>query len=96
MNKFAVSLALMLACSPALAEPLEQGTVPYGDLDLSTMTGRLALESRINAAIRVLCPQGDIRDLAMQHYVSQCRHVAQDSVDRQLATLYANKKLAHN
>jgi UrcA family protein len=99
MNKFIVSLALTLAMSaPALAEPLEAptGTVSYADLDLSSMAGRIALQARLAQAINIICANPEPRDLALQHYVQQCRNVAQESVDRQLATLYANKKLAHN
>ena len=89
---------LLVSATPVLAEPIEAPTahVAFGDLDLSTVYGRLALESRVNAAIRQLCPQGDIRDLAMQAYVARCQRTAHETADKQLVTLYANRKLAQS
>jgi len=95
--KYVVPLALLLAfTTPAIAEPIEAPTahVAFGDLDLSTVYGRLALESRINQIIRQLCPRGDLRDLAMQAYVQRCINAAHATADKQLVTLYANRKLA--
>lgn len=95
--KYVVPLALFaLLSTPVFAEPLEAPTarVAYSDLDLSTEMGRVALELRIQQTINELCPRGDVRDLAMQQYVERCRNTAENSVNPQLAHLYAARKVA--
>ncbi|MGH8306374.1 MAG: UrcA family protein, partial [Steroidobacteraceae bacterium] len=68
--------------------------VPYGDLNLSTEQGSLALYARIESAAKVVCRPVDIRDLGAMAAAQTCRTLAlanavRDVKSPKLAALYA-------
>lgn len=52
--------------------------VRAGDLNLQSEEGTTALYRRITSAARLVCEQGDIRDLAAQERAHQCERAAID------------------
>lgn len=75
-----LSLTLVIAAAPAVAEPvsgLEPTTVnvDYSDLDLSSDAGVATLGVRVRSAIKRACPEMT-RDLRQQAAARKCRTAA--------------------
>jgi UrcA family protein len=93
----AAALLSMGAASHASAQPPQDGpsvSVGYSDLDLSTVSGRAALQGRINGAVDRVCPRFDIRRLELRQYERACRSAALASAERQLAAVYGHAQMA--
>jgi UrcA family protein len=69
-------------------------SISYADLDLSTASGRAALQARINVAVDQVCPRSDIRKLEMRQYEQACRSKALAGAEQQLAGVYAHGQMA--
>lgn len=75
------------ACSaPAMAEgqsaDLVSTTVPFGDLDLSTASGRATLDKRIDKAARDVCEHGQNPTIELERLAGECAERAQASARR--------------
>jgi UrcA family protein len=93
----AAALLALGAASHASAQSAQDGpsiSVGYSDLDLSTASGRAALQGRINAAVDQVCPRFDIRRLELRQYQQACRSAALASAEQQLAALYGHTRMA--
>ena len=75
MRPVLIILAAVAAVAPsgasARAEP-PSVRVAYGDLDLSTQSGRAHFDRRIAAAVRRVCPAGSVRDLLRSQISRRC------------------------
>ena len=60
---------------PASAQQFENRSIEvrYGDLDLSSPTGKARLDRRIRKAATEICGSPDLRDLKMAELARQCR-----------------------
>ena len=86
------TLSVAHAITPTDSVPT--ATVKYGDLDLSTQDGALTLYRRIAAAARQVCPDEDVRNLALFVRSRACQadaiaRAVNDSHIPQLAAVYA-------
>jgi UrcA family protein len=64
----------VIKAAPALAEPVQSvSVVRTADLDLSTSSGRKALDHRFVVAASEVCGTASDADLAGQNVVRQCR-----------------------
>lgn len=86
----AAAIVAVLAV-PAAAKSV---AVPYGDLDLSAAQGRAALDKRIAAAARKVCPAVDGLELRAQMAAKACYRVALASAQPQLAAATARRTRA--
>jgi len=59
--------------SPAFARDTNVVTVGYGDLNLASAAGRRALDNRIDAAIDLVCSDGDSAELRAHALQRACR-----------------------
>lgn len=98
----ATTAAVVTACfalgaaSNAHAATAPAMTVSYGDLNLTTEQGSLALYARLERAARAVCPVDDIRDL---HAYFASRACQADAIGRavheinspRLASVYAER-----
>lgn len=89
MMKSIALLALVLASTPALAQP-PAGTVRYSDLDLSTPNGVARLDRRIDRAVAQLCGSAFPTDLNARAEVDRCRTETMKSVTGPRAMLIAH------
>jgi len=91
----AIALCGALA-APVSAQPANGPSVAvsYADLNLSSQSGRSALDGRIDAAIKRVCPDTDPRDLMARASVSACRANALKGSRDQLASIYGNRGYA--
>ena len=89
MTKSIVLLALVLASTPALAQP-PAGTVRYSDLDLTTANGVARLDRRIDRAVTQLCGSAFPTDLNGRSEVDRCRTETMKSVTGPRALLIAH------
>jgi UrcA family protein len=62
--------------SPAFARSADVVTVGYGDLNLASAAGQRALDSRIEAAVNVVCEAGDSAELRTHALERACRNEA--------------------
>ena len=73
---FAVLLALaaarLLAAGPSTADKSDGVTIPYGDLDLSTVNGAVELERRLVEAASIVCIDLDSPAVPRETY-DRCR-----------------------
>ena len=70
----ALATGAVIKAAPALAEPIQTiSVVRTADLDLSTYTGRKALDHRLVTATFEVCGTASDVDLAGQNLVRQCR-----------------------
>lgn len=84
--------ALSLA-GPAAAEEVSV-TVSYADLDLTTAAGSAALDARIEAAVKDVCPKPDVRDLSARTAWRECVTTARAGAKEQLSLLEPYETLA--
>ena len=71
--------------------------VSYADLDLSSPGGRKALEGRVAAAVKRVCPEKPLpQELRKQQAWRACQHTAWSSARQQLAAIYGGSRLAAN
>ncbi len=77
MLKIAMPVCLLLAAlaAPAGAQDARSVRVAYGDLDLAKAEGVQALDHRIAAAVRAVCPDQEAL-FASRIAIGQCRRVA--------------------
>lgn len=85
-------LAALAAACPAdaqsfSAEASRTVLVRYGDLDLSTSTGRARLQQRVNRAVRHACPIAEPMGASDIAVVSSCRDGALKNAGAQMAAL---------
>jgi UrcA family protein len=71
-------------------EELVSKEVSYSDLDLSTRQGKDQLETRIKAAVREVCFQGNSRTLHDIVLMRQCRFQATKKATREMQVAIAN------
>lgn len=92
----AASLAALAGGAAAQdISPARGVAVSYADLDLSRASGRAAMERRIEAAVRQVCPAPTSSlDLTARHYSDKCRTVALAGAQQQLAQVYDGRALA--
>jgi UrcA family protein len=72
----ALATAAAIKAVPALSEPLPEKNVAIvhtGDLDLSTASGRAALEHRLVTAAYEVCGDASDTDLAARNAARECR-----------------------
>lgn len=91
-----VAVAMLAVSVPALAEPqysTAKMTVDYSGLNLATPSGRQALDSRINTAIRTMCgtPVFGTRDEA--EALNACYDEARTAVEPQVRSVLANANM---
>jgi UrcA family protein len=92
-----IAVTAIASVAPALAAPTPANEVPvsktisYVDLALSHSAGIRALHFRVEAAIRSVCGEPDLRDLAMMQLSQRCRVLAKASTASQIA-LAVNKQ----
>ena len=90
----ALATAVLLKGVPALAEPVQgqnMTIVSTGDLDLSTATGRAALDHRLVTAAKDVCGYASDVDLAGKNEVRACRTKVLAEARANGETLVANK-----
>ena len=71
-----IATTAVIKAAPVLAEPVPAQNVSIvrtADLDLSTATGRQALDHRLVAAARDVCGSASDADLAGKNQVRACR-----------------------
>jgi UrcA family protein len=89
---------LALLDSPAVAGPVEPPSriVGLGDLDLSAEAGRIRLDRRIVAAVRVVCGQAWPLDPDAVAEVRRCRSetFARVAADRRIGHVYYVTEIA--
>ena len=89
----AVLIAGQAAAQPG-AEPLSQ-RVSYADLDLSSATGRAALERRIKQAVSRVCPgKPHIAQLKENNIHRACLDTAWSGARQQMAAIYDGRAFA--
>jgi UrcA family protein len=70
----ALATGAVIKAAPALAEPVKAvSVVRTADLDLSTNSGRKALDHRLVIAVQEVCGTASDVDLAGKNAVRQCR-----------------------
>lgn len=71
--------------------------VSYADLDLDSAEGRATLDNRIRSAVRRVCsPVVAYRDGPFYREWRNCLDEASAGAQRQVAELYANRRLVSN
>jgi UrcA family protein len=101
----ATIVTLGAAVSPALARPSEvvvtaqrdeapTAIVAYRDLNLASASGRKALHSRVNRAVKSLCPIDGIMALSLEAAAKECRSVAWLSANPQIETAIQRARFA--
>lgn len=98
MNKFLVPAlaAVSLAAFPAIASPdyaTQTEYVNYGDLDLTQITGRETLMSRVDTAVDKVCGDAPIRSIQLSQDRLRCHTEAADMAFEQVARLVANVRV---
>ena len=97
MLKALIPIAIALTATvPALAQDADQrvARVPYGDLDLSSDTGRAALNQRIERAVRIVCTDPNGAGFADRALRAKCRTTAHTAAARARDEVLANTKSA--
>lgn len=86
---YAILAAAALAAPAAEARSRDDAVVTaritFGDLDLSQPAGRAALERRVSAAVRQLCPAPSAADPKAQANYRICREDVSESAHQKLA-----------
>jgi UrcA family protein len=74
MTKIFITTLLAFSAAPALAEPpmTAIAKVQVADLDLSTVSGRRALDRRLSLAAKEVCGTASPADLAGQNEARRC------------------------
>ena len=96
------AIAAALLCSPAavLAAQLEETQsvqVHYEDLNLSSRSGRAALNARVAQAANTACQKPSAtRDLAAREQFQECRKQALSSAEAQIQRALGASMLARN
>jgi UrcA family protein len=72
-SAFAALTATTTSFAAAPADEVPSVTVRYNDLDLATSGGAATLYQRISQAARQVCPDPDMRNLAMNALAQRCR-----------------------
>ncbi len=83
-----VALAPVSAMAPApvlAQEIITSIEVPFGDLDLSSLEGQAALETRLDAATRAVCGEPRQRDLKGMVAWEECRAKAEAEAKAQIS-----------
>jgi UrcA family protein len=91
MSKLLIALAAF-AATPALAETIETPPVAhvrFSDLDLTTPSGKAALNRRIVHAVEQVCPDTSIQTLSRRSPSYPCRREAFKAVAAQRAQALA-------
>ena len=89
------ALSVAHAGSPS-ADTVPTRVVSYGDLNISTDAGALALYQRLATAARKVCPLEDSRDLVRIASINRCRtdavaRAVHDINSPRLAAVYAGR-----
>ena len=97
-KKRIVTTALISAVfSLALGAPLMAQTTNFkiDDLDLSSKAGQVALERRIEIAIKQVCRSRDVTGSIIQNTrgLDECRTEARRQIDAQIASMVRNERL---
>ena len=69
----AASATTGVGVSPAFARGTDVVAVGYGDLNLASAAGRRALDNRIEAAVDLVCSDGDSAELRAYALQRACR-----------------------
>lgn len=95
MSKLSLILIAALASGGAMtpafgreADSPPSATVRYDDLNLSTVSGRAELDTRVRRAIKSICTTNSRVTLSERAASLECEAVAKRSVEPQLASLY--------
>lgn len=79
----ALASSMSGVCTAANSTDAPQSTVKYGDLDVSSPQGAVALYTRIRHAADMVCRPLDDRDLASQRRMQSCiRNAITDAVTK--------------
>ena len=84
---FALAALASTVPSSAIAGGPTTETVPYGDLNLASEAGIKALDRRLDRAVERVCGDSQVRTLALQRRIEQCRADTWQSIrdERQFA-----------
>lgn len=80
----AVAGALVLSAVPAAASQ-RSVEVRYGDLNLASEAGSAKLKQRVALAVKKVCGDADMRNLAERESVIRCRRETAARTDRDVA-----------
>lgn len=97
MRQALLLAAIAAALAPGATSARTQAPsvrVAYGDLDLSTDSGRTRLEHRLATAVDRVCPAADIRDLAGTRASRRCAAETHARVERRMASLLGTRAVA--
>ena len=94
MTKTLTLAAAALIAALAVPASAKSVAVPYGDLDLLVAEGRAALDKRVAAAARKLCPSAGGLELRAQMAAKACYRTALASAQPQLAAATARRSRA--
>lgn len=94
MSKLTLILVAALAsttAAPALAQDDDAPSVVvrHDDLNLTSVSGRERLHTRVRSAIREMCGTSQKLDLRARAATLECEAAAKRSVEPQLAALYS-------
>ena len=90
MTRFLLAAAVAASlATPAASRSIE---VRAGDLDLTTAEGRAMLDTRVGRAARNVCAAHGVRGLAELAMATECRRIALDSAQAQVAALVARSE----
>jgi UrcA family protein len=84
---FALAALASTVPSSAIAGGPTTEKVPYGDLNLASEDGVKALDRRLDRAVERVCGEPQVRNLALQRRIEQCRADTWQSIqgERQFA-----------
>jgi UrcA family protein len=71
-----IVLAGLIHAAPAAAQPIEDTysvAIPYGDLNLTSIQGRMAFDARVKAAADTVCLGFGVTPLEQAVYAKKCR-----------------------
>jgi len=75
--------------APTAPDDTLVSTVSYADLNLARVEGQAALEQRVRAAVRHVCPESRARDFAMAAFAERCAAAAWEGARPQMAAAIA-------